>query len=256
MPYCLICLSQSHRSIPRRFFVSQASIFWLSYLPGFLFSFSGKYSPALLLAWIPLFLLRQVFSGFFTCLVASFVPQASIFRLSYLPGFLFSFSGKYSSALLLAWLLLLSLRQVFSGSLTCLDSSFPSQASILRLSYLLALHCCLLGNVDFLEATAGFVIFCLSGIGFPNSRLARCPGNSPSAGFASCLLRTLHLAFYGLCISPSRDFASRLLETLRRAFYGLCISSSMSFRIVSFGRSSILRVLQPGIPGSKPQTFA
>ncbi len=54
----------------------------------------------------------------------------SILPSFHLPGFHFSLSGKYFLVFPLAWIPFFPLRQVFPRLSTCLDSIFPSQASI------------------------------------------------------------------------------------------------------------------------------
>ena len=64
-----------------------------------------------MLAQIPFLLPRQASSRFFACLAIIFASQASISRLSCLPGFPFRFTGKHFPAFPLAWISLLAFRQ-------------------------------------------------------------------------------------------------------------------------------------------------
>ncbi len=110
------------------------------HLPGFHFSLSGKYFLVFPLAWIPFFLLRQVFPRLSTCLDCHFC-----------------LSGKYFPVFPLAWIPFFPLRQVFSRLSTCLDSVFPSQASISSPFHLPGFHFFLSGKWNCLGNSVPFV---------------------------------------------------------------------------------------------------
>ena len=74
-------------------FVLQASIFWLSRLPGLQFCSLGKRFSGFMLAWISVLFFRQALSGFSACLDSSFVLQANAFQLFCLPGLQFCSLG-------------------------------------------------------------------------------------------------------------------------------------------------------------------
>ena len=139
------------------------------------FSSCRQTTSSPMLAWIPLLfsqasifrpsclpgflfsLHRQAFSRFFACLDSLSALQASILSLFRLPGLLFFLSGKHFPAFPLAWTPLFLLRQAFPRFSACLDFTFGFQAVGCTLNRLSRLQNSNLGSGIFQEFTVPFL---------------------------------------------------------------------------------------------------
>jgi hypothetical protein len=127
----------------------------LAWIP-LLFSQASIFRPSCLPGFL-FSLHRQAFSRFFACLDSLSALQASILSLFRLPGLFFFLSGKHFPAFPLAWTPLFLLRQAFPRFSVCLDFTFGFQAVGCTLNRLSRLQNSNLGSSIFQEFTVPFL---------------------------------------------------------------------------------------------------